>query len=69
MADGEAFVVDAEQVQDGGVDVVDERRLGAILWLVAPLVAGAVRDSPLDAAAAEPVGEAIGVVVASLASL
>src|SRR5881628_3811971 len=41
----------------------------AVKRLVAPFVAGTITDAGFDAAAAEPVGEAVGVVVAALATL
>src|SRR5262249_52448926 len=52
----QAFVVEAQEVQDGGVQVVDVNTLfdGA----VAELVGGAVDVAPLDAAAGEGDGEA-----------
>lgn len=67
MADGEAGVIDAEEVEDGGVDVVAIDRV--IEGLVAPLVALAEGDAAADAAASEPVGEGEGVVVAAFAAL
>src|SRR5436305_1413201 len=67
VAEGEPGVVDAEQVQDGGVQVV---AVGRVLdGLVRPLVAGAVGDAAADAAAGEPGGEGERVVVAPLAPL
>ena len=69
VADGEFFVIDAEEVHHGGVDVVAGRRIGAVERLVAPLVALASSDPSLNAAAAEPVGEDVGVVVAAFAAL
>src|SRR5262249_4074548 len=59
--------VDAEQVEDGGVDVV--AIAGVRGGLVRPLIALAVGDAALDAAAGEPGGEGEGVVVAALAAL
>ena len=69
VAEGELGVVDAEQVQDRGVDVVDLGGCVAVGRLVAQLVAFARNDAALDAAAAEPVREDIRVVVAALAAL
>src|SRR5277367_1516368 len=43
VADREPFVVDAQQVQHGGVDVVASGRLVAVGRLVAPFVTGAER--------------------------
>src|SRR3954470_20314690 len=57
---GEAFVVHAQEVKHGGVEVLD---FGFVLGdFVAVLVGGAVGCSALDAAAGEPEGEAVGVV-------
>ena len=56
VAEGQLLVVDAEQVQHRGVHVV---AVGRVLGgLVRPLVARAVGDAALDAAAGEPDGEA-----------
>ena len=69
VADGELRVVDAQQVQDGGVDVVDLGGVFAVERFVAPLVGEAVSRASFDAAAAEPVGEDEGVVVAAFGTL
>ena len=62
-------MIDAEEVEDGGVDVVDLGGVAAVEGFVAEVVAGAVGDAAADAAAAEPVSEAEGVVVAAFAAL
>ncbi len=66
-AEGAFEVVHAEQVKDGGVQVVDV----ALVFdgFVAPVVGCAVGGAGLDAAAGEPDGEAEGIVVASVAAL
>ena len=56
-------VVEAEQVQDGGVQVVDADAIDG--GLVADLVGLAVVDAALDAAAGEPGREGVRVVVAA----
>ena len=56
-------VVQAHQVQDGGVQVADVAAVDD--GLVAELVGLAVAGAALDAAAGQPVGEALGVVVAA----
>ena len=56
-------MVDAEQVQDRGVQVVDADAVDG--GLVADLVGGAVMDAALDAAAGQPGGEGVRVVVAA----
>ena len=66
---GHAFVVDAQQIQHGGVYVVDFSGMLAVQWLVTPLVTLAMGDTALYAAASEPVGENIWIVVTSLAGL
>ena len=67
VAVGELFVVQAEQVQDGGVQVVHVDLVGD--GVVAELVGRAVGEARLHAAAGEPDGEALGVVVAPVAAL
>jgi len=69
VADGQAFVVDAQEVHDGGVDVIDLRRVQAVLRFVAPLVGLADGGAAFDAAACEPVGEDIRIVIAADAAL
>src|SRR4051812_34124049 len=54
-AEGQPFVVDAEQVQHGRVQVVDLDLVAH--GLVAPLVGLAVGDAALHAAAGQPDGE------------
>src|SRR4051812_49288495 len=67
VADRQLLMVDAQQVQDGRVDVVAVGRL--VDRLVRPLVASPVGHASLDAPAAEPVGERERVVVAALRTL
>src|SRR5262245_1934915 len=69
MPDRELQVIDAEQVEEGGVEVVDVGGVIAVGGFVAEVVGGAEGEAGLDAAAAEPVGEAVGVVVAAFAAL
>src|SRR5215470_10013440 len=63
VADGQLLVIDAEQVQDGRVQVVAVRL--ALGGLVAELVAGAVGHAGLDAGAGEPGDERPAVMVAA----
>src|SRR5579883_3023826 len=52
VAEGQSGVVDPQQVQRGGVEVV---AVGRVLdGPVRPLVAGPARDAPLNAAAGQP---------------
>lgn len=60
---GELGVVDAHEVEDGGVDVVDVD--GLVDDLPAEVVGGTVGDAAFDAATGEPHAEAVGVVVAA----
>src|SRR5207253_6741578 len=69
MAERQPLMIDAEQVQQRGMDIMDLRRVLAVGGLVAPLVARAVGYAPFDAATAEPVGEAERIMIASLATL
>src|ERR1700730_8802850 len=58
----ELKVVDAEQVQDGGVKVVNVHLV--FHSLIAEVVGGAIRDTAFDATPGEPDGESVMVVVA-----
>src|SRR5690606_18335206 len=69
VSEGEALVIDAEQVQDRGVDIVAVGGPAAVARLVRPLVAFAEGGTSLDAAAGEPVREDEGVVIASPGAL
>lgn len=60
-------MVDAEQVEHGGVEVMDAD--GILDSGVAEVVGGTVGDAWLDAAAGEEVREALDVVVAAVAAL
>ena len=62
---GELFVVEAEEVQHGGVPVVDVDFAGD--GFVAVLVGFAVGEAAFDAAAGHPEGVAFVVVVAPVA--
>ena len=64
VAVGELLVVEAQQVQDRGVQVVDVDRV--LDGLEAELVGRAVDVAALDAAAGQPHGEAVVVVVAAV---
>ena len=67
MAIGEAFVVDAELMEDGSLQVVD---VNGVLGNVDAVIVGlAVGDTPAHATAGEPVGEAVGMMVAAIGSL
>ena len=67
VLEGEALVVEAEEVEDGGVEVVE--RVDVLHRALAEVVGHAVADAGLHARAREPAGEAIGVVVAALRAL
>src|ERR1051326_5072085 len=62
-------MVDAQQVQDGRVDVVDRRRMIAIERFVTPLIALTADHAAFDASPAKPVGEDVWIVVPTLAAL
>src|SRR5438309_718816 len=61
------FVVDAQEFQDRRLEVVDVD--GVLDDVVAEVVAGAVRNSRLDAGAGEPEREGVGMMVAAPAGL
>src|SRR5215212_9736702 len=64
---GEAVGVEAQLLQDGGVQVLDVERL--LHGAAAELVGLADADTALDAASCRPHGKAVGVVVAAGALL
>ena len=69
VPDGQSCVVDAEQVQNGGVNVVDLCRTAAVKRFVAPLIRLTAGHASLDAAACKPIRKDIRIVVTALASL
>src|SRR5262245_54120067 len=66
VAVGEAFVVDAEDVQQRRVEVVDGNAI--VYGAEAELVCGAVADAALEAAAGHEHREPVRIVVASVAT-
>ena len=64
VLEGQPGVVDAQAVQDRGVQVVDVDRV--LDDVVAEVVGLAVGDAGLDPAAGQPDGEAAGMVVAAV---
>src|SRR5262245_12517886 len=60
---GEALVVNAEAVEDGGVEVIDVD--GVLGDVVAEVIGAAVDNAGLDAGAGKEVGEAARVMVAA----
>jgi hypothetical protein len=66
-AEGETLVIEAQEVQEGGVQVVDADLVGD--GLVADVVGRAVADAPFGATARQPDGEGVGIVVAAGAAL
>ena len=69
MPDGQSCVVDTEQVQNSGVNIVDLCWTASVKGFVAPLIRLTVGHDSLDATACEPIRKYIRIVVASLASL
>src|SRR5688572_25322568 len=67
VVEGEAGVVQAQQMQNGGVPVVNVH--GVDDGFVAVVVGGAVTHAALDSAAGHPDGVALVVVVAAGAAL
>ena len=60
---GQAFVVDAEKVQDRRLEVVDVD--GVLSWVVGEVVGLAVGEAALHSAAGQPDGEDVGVMVSA----
>ena len=63
VAEGEPFVIQAQQVKDRGVKIV--MRDAVLDGVHAELVGGAVRDPRLDAATRHPHGETVVVMAAA----
>ena len=62
---GQPFVIDAEQVQCGGMEIV---RVGGIhRCLPAQFIRGTVASAALNTSAGHPCGESAGIVVAAFA--
>src|SRR5262249_58512043 len=67
VVERQALVIDAEQVQDGGVKIVDiDRVLGG---LPADVVGRSVSDAVFQPGACQPDAEGVGIVVAPRAGL
>lgn len=64
VIEGEPLVVQAEEVQGGGVEIVNGD--GILQRLVAYFVGEAVSEARLEAGAGQPAGELLGVVVPAL---
>ena len=60
---GEFFVIEAEEVEDGGVEVVDGGDIDG--GAAAEFVGLAIADAAFDTGAHHPGGEGVGVVIAS----
>src|SRR5687768_10881226 len=67
VIEAQPLVVEAEDVQDRRVQVVDRRDL--VDGLVAEVVSCAVAEGAFDACAGEPDGETLGVVIAAVRPL
>jgi hypothetical protein len=59
---GEAFVIESEQVEDSGVQVIDTDFIDG--GFMSEFIGGSVVDSAFDAGAGHPVGEGVRVVIA-----
>ena len=64
VAEGQAFVIEAEQVQDRRVQVVD--RQDVFDGFETEFVGRAVADSAFDASSGEEGGKAVGIVISAL---
>lgn len=69
MAVGEFFMVNAQEVEDGGVYIVNLCGMISVEGFIAPFIAFAAGDSSSNTATTEPVCEDKGIVIASLGSL
>ncbi len=64
---GKAFVVQAQQIQNGRVDIVYGRR--AFDYAKSDVVGHSIAHTPFDSSARHPKDEAFGIVVATIAAL
>ena len=64
MEDGEAFVIQPQEVEHGGVEVVE--RVDIFDGLESEFIGGAMADAGLDTGSGQYGGETTGVVVAAL---
>ena len=64
---GKLLMIDAQQVENRGMEIVDGRLV--LLGLITPVVAPAVSDTGLDSRTPEPAYKAAAVVVAAERSL
>ena len=62
VVEGEAFVVETEEVEDGGVEVV--RGDGVVRGLESKLIGGAVAHAAFHSGTGKPSGEAVRIMVA-----
>lgn len=69
IADGESLVIDAEQMQESGVDIVDLGPLRTVERFKAPFIGFAISDSSADSTSAEPISENMWIVIAASAPL
>jgi len=69
VADSELFMVNAEQVEHGGIHVVNLGGVFPVEWFVAPLVAFSMGYAALDATAGQPVREDVWIMVTAFTCL
>ena len=67
VAESQLLMVQSEQVQDGGVEVVNVN--GILSNPVADVICFAVHDPALHSAAGEPAGKGAGVMISAFAAL
>ena len=67
VEEGEAFVIEAEEMQNGRVEIV--HRDDFVHGAVTEFIGRAVGHAAANSAAREPHGEALGIVVATVAAL
>ena len=65
----EPFVINSQQVQDGGMNVIDLGGVISIERFVPPSVRRSMRDARFDAAASQPIGKHVRIVISALATL
>ena len=69
VSKNELFVVDAEQMEDCRVYVINQCGIVSIQWLISPRVTLAMDRSTFDSTSTQPIGETMGIMVSSFPTL
>lgn len=67
MIEAEAFVIEAEDMENGGVKIIDRRN--SFHGLVAEFIRRAIAEGRFHAGSRQPGGEAVGIVITTTRTL